>query len=161
MLGMGRLMELDSPLPMPLTTPTATELNFLNGLPMAIAICPGPDGGRVGQGEGGYALHFVGVDEEHGEVVGGAGSELSGFDLVAVGQPDQVLVALGYDVFVGEDVAQVVNEEAGAGHFAGDGYAAKLAPDVYFDYGGAGLVEDARYSLFVEEGGAGVLATEE
>ena len=112
MSGIGRLSTLEWPLSMPLTTPTPTELNSRNGLPIAIASCPGLTFRRVGELQRLDVGDVFGVNLQDCQVVGRTRAEFLCADLAPVGQPDNELAAGLDDVLVGHQVPLVIEEEA-------------------------------------------------
>ena len=112
MSGIGRLSTLECPLSMPLTTPTPTELNSRNGLPIAIASCPGLTFRRVGELQRLDVGHVLGVHLQDGQIVRRTGPELLCADFAPVGQPDNELAAGLDDVLIRHHMALVIEEEA-------------------------------------------------
>ena len=97
---------------MPLTTPTPTELNSRNGLPIAIASCPGLTFDESANSSGSMSATSSGSTFKTARSSAGAYSEFLCADLPSVGQPDNELAAGLDDVLVGHQVPLVIEEEA-------------------------------------------------
>ena len=82
-----------------------------SGLPTASTHSPTRERVAVAERGGGQV---VGVDLEHGEVGAGIGADDLGLELPPVEQPHRHLVGAVHHVIVGEDVAVLADDEAGA-----------------------------------------------
>ena len=115
MSGIGRLSTLEWPLSIPLTTPTPTELNSRNGLPIAIASCPGLTFDESANSRGSMSATSSGSTFNTARSSAGLAPSFLGDDLAPVGQSDDELAARHDDVLIGHQVTLVVEEEPGTG----------------------------------------------
>ena len=93
--------------------PLVTVWSKPKGLPMAMTFCPTWRSRDAPMTTGARPLDAL-VELEDGDVLGRVAADQRGLDLPLIGQADHELVALLDDVEVGDDVALVVPDEAGA-----------------------------------------------
>ncbi len=99
------------PRPLALTMPVVTVWPMPKGLPMASTTSPTSTLSLSAIGDGGQVL---GVDLDDGDVALRVAADDFGGELAAVLQGDLHLVGAVHDVVVGEDVAVLGDDDAGA-----------------------------------------------